>query len=63
MKVGNLNLRELSLNQMLKVSGGGGKKSGKNSGSKNTGSNSGGKNSSGGNSSGGCGCGGPIIPI
>lgn len=63
MKVGNLNLRELSLNQMLKVSGGGGKKGGKNSGS-SKGSNSGGcKNSSSGNSSGGCGCGGPIIPI
>ena len=63
MKLGNLNLQELSQNQMLEVSGGG-KKGGKGKGSSGGNSSGGGcgGNSSGGNSSGGCGC-SPIIPI
>jgi hypothetical protein len=64
MKLGNLNLQELSQNQMLEVSGGGRKGAKKNkaqSGGNSSGGNSSGGNSSGGNSGGGCCCGTPPV--
>jgi hypothetical protein len=63
MKLGNLNLRELSQNQMLEVSGGGkkGAKGKGNSGGNSSSGGCGGNSSSGNSGGGGCGCGTPPI--